>query len=95
MPCRNDYDDHVSVGEVERQVHAVRAELEPLLCEACALLEDKGLLQKVSTKLNQWYHAHSEREKDRVAYEAAKKLTVKERKALGLDLDALAKKAQR
>lgn len=92
MPCRDDYP--VSSYDVEAAAQKVRAELEPMLCEACALLEDKGLLAKLTAPVRKWYEAHSKREQHRVALEAAQKLTVKERKALGLDLEALKKRAR-
>ena len=89
MPCRNDYDDSAACAE-----DRVRAALEPLLCEACAALEEKGLFPgQLSPELIKWYEAHSKKEKDRVAYEAVLKLTVKERKALGIDLNLLKKRA--
>jgi hypothetical protein len=89
MPCRDDYsqDDYAAANKV-------RAELEPLLCEACAFIENGGNLKKLSPALRKWYEAHSKKEQARVALEAAKKLTVKERKALGLDLGALDKAYQ-
>lgn len=95
MPCRDYYDDQISRSDVEAATNAVRAELEPLLCEAMAALENKGLLPgQLSPKLLRWYEAHSKREKNRVALEAAQKLTVKERKALGIDMDILRRKAK-
>ena len=87
MPCRDDYP--VSSYDVDAAANRVRAELEPLLCEAVAFVENEGNLKKLSPALRKWYEAHSKKEQARVALEAAKKLTVKERKALGLDLTAL------
>jgi hypothetical protein len=89
MPCRDDRDYQVTQGDVDAAAHSIRAELEPLLCEACAFVENEGNLKKLSPALRKWYEAHSKREQARVALEAAKKLTIKERKALGLDLTAL------
>lgn len=95
MPCRDDRDYQVTQGDVDAAARAVRAELEPLLCEAMAALENKGLLPgQLSPQLLKWYEAHSKREQHRVALEAAQKLTVKERKALGIDLDILKRRAR-
>ena len=87
MPCRDDYP--FSSYDVDAAANKVRAELEHLLCEACSFVENEGNLMKLSPALRKWYEAHSKKEQARVALEAAKKLTVKERKALGLDLTAL------
>jgi len=92
MPFRDDYP--VSSYDVESAANNVRAELEPLLCEACALLENEGMLKKLSKDLRTWYENHSKKEQHRVALEAAQKLTVKERKALGINLDVLKRKAR-
>lgn len=92
MPCRDDYP--VSSYDVDAAANRVRAELEPLLCEACALIEEQGLLKKLSQGLRKWYEGHSKKERHRVALEAAQKLTVKERKALGIDMDILRRKAK-
>jgi hypothetical protein len=95
MPCRDDRDYQVTQGDVDAAARAVRAELEPLLCEAMAALENKGLLPgQLSPQLLKWYETHSKREQHRVALEAAQKLTVKERKALGIDMDILRRRAK-
>ncbi len=87
MPCRDDYP--VSSYDVDAAANAVRAELEPMLCEAIAFIENEGNLKKLSPALRKWYEAHSQKEKARVAFVAAKNQTLKDRKALGLDLTAL------
>ncbi len=46
MPCRDDYPS--------TEAYNIRAELEPLLCEACDLLEKEGLLEKSSADLRAW-----------------------------------------
>lgn len=93
MPCRDDYP--VSSYDVDAAANCVRAELEPLLCEAMAALEEKGLLPgQLSPQLLKWYEAHSKKERHRVALEGAQKLTVKERKALGINMDVLRRKAR-
>lgn len=60
-----------------------------LLCEACALLEEAGILHKASVQLIDWYKLHEACEADRVRVEAAEKLSERERRLLGIDLAAL------
>lgn len=86
MPCRDDYPDTYSQGDMESLEYRVRKELEPLLCEACTLLEDSGALKKSTPELQAWYKKHEDCEKDRVRLEAAKKLTERERRLLGINL---------
>lgn len=82
MPCRDDYpdptyNDGVNAGkESGRKLGIAQAkrELEPLLCEACDLLEQAGKLKKASVALKTWAKEHEEKEKERVAKEAAAKL---------------------
>ena len=93
MPCRDDYPENYSHCDIQNAQAQIRAELEPLLCEACGLLENNNMLTKLSKPLLTWYDAHCKREVHRVAYEAALKLTEKERKALGIDFNALKLKA--
>lgn len=91
MPCRDDCPTEDSYSVEAR----VRAELEPLLCEACTLLEDRGALitTLASNELLVWYQLHTADESDRLRYEAALKLSERERKLLGLDLAQLKIKA--
>lgn len=86
MPCRDDYPMY-SEGALRGAEANVRAELEPLLCEACTLLEEYAILKKLgSPELLAWYQAHEECEQDRVRLEAAEKLTERERRLLGINL---------
>jgi hypothetical protein len=91
MPCRTD-DYYVSQDEGR----LVRAELEPLLCEACTILENHKLLAvQASPELKKWYKAHDQREEHRARLEAAEKLSEKERRILGIDLVALQRAAKK
>ena len=90
MPCRDDRDTcSVTQSDVDAAVYRVRQELEPLLCEACTHLNDLNLFDGVSKELRNWYELHEECEKHRVAYEAALKLTARERRLLGINLENL------
>lgn len=84
MPC---YDpprhEDCSAAEAAAQKRA------NLLCEACTLLEETGLLDRASKELQEWYKLHEELEADRVRLEAAEKLSERERRLLGIDLAAL------
>ncbi len=77
MPCRDDYPS--------TEAYNIRAELEPLLCEACDLLEKEGLLEKSSADLRAWAKKHEAQEFSRIRKEALDKLSPKERRALGLE----------
>lgn len=90
MPCRmDDYPSNLNQNDVDQAVFKVRNELEPLLCEACTLLEETGALSKSTKELQKWYQTHEECEKDRVRLEAAEKLTERERRLLGIDIKNL------
>jgi hypothetical protein len=84
MPCR-DYD---LVPETIEEVKVKPS----LLCEACALLEETGLLVKASVELQDWYKKHEAGETDRLRLEAAQKLTERERRLLGINIEALRSK---
>lgn len=105
MPCRDDYpDNRTQFLELEYRVaqkatketeQRIRAELEPLLCEAMTVLENEGSLPgQLSPELLAWYKNHSEKEKDRLRLEAAQKLTEKERQVLGINIQELARIVQ-
>jgi hypothetical protein len=82
MPCRDDYPQDGT------EATRLRAELEPLLCEAVDLLdqlEGKGATVNMSKKLRAWAKKHEAGEQVRIRQEALEKLTPKERRALGLD----------
>lgn len=90
MPCRAECaTDTYSQNDVKAAEHRVRAELDPLLCEACTLLEEHKLLTASTPALQTWYRQHEECEKERVKYEAALKLNERERRLLGINLAAL------
>lgn len=89
MPCRDDRDDYFTESRV-------RDELEPLLCEACTLLDDlHGLSTKGSAQLKAWYKQHTAHEEDRVRYEAALKLNERDRRLLGINLAQLKAAAEK
>lgn len=96
MPCR-DYDpnDNSNVYNTlsELRSQLAKAPKPSLLCEALSLLEENGLLDKVSKELKQWYADHESKESHCVRLEAAEKLSVRERRLLGIDLELLRKKA--
>ena len=80
MPCRDDYP-----ANPEHTVLGIKAKLIPLLCEACDLLEKKGLLDQASADLRAWAKEHEAEEFSRIRREALDKLSPKERRALGLE----------
>lgn len=89
MPCRDDrgiYDQ-----EIAKQKEAIKTAPADLLCEACTLLEDHDLLSKASKELRDWFVLHERHEVNRVKLEAAKKLSARERRLLGVDIVALQK----
>ena len=89
MPCR-DWDPTPGPS-----VQYIETGIKPsLLCEACALLEEAGLLKKASKELKEWYKKHEEGEADKVRLEAAEKLSERERRLLGIDIEALRRKAK-
>lgn len=59
-------------------------ELGVLLCEAGVLIEEAGLAKKMSPKLRSWLKEHEKFEMEKTRQEALKKLTAKERRALGV-----------
>jgi hypothetical protein len=93
MPCRDDRDDNCSVTAIAT-AEAAAEKSAYLLCEACALLEEAGVLSQASNELKAWYKLHEALEADRVRLEAAQKLTVRERRLLGIDLTELKLQAQ-
>ena len=89
MPCR-DWDP--TPGPT---IQYVETGIKPsLLCEACALLEEAGVLKKASKELRAWYKMHEAKEADKVRLEAAQKLSERERRLLGIDLAALQSKVK-
>lgn len=87
MPCR-DYDD-VTPTEL------MKFTLKPsLLCEACELLEQHGLLNHASQDLKNWFQLHENAEADRVRLEAAQKLTERELRLLNIDIEYLRSKVK-
>ncbi len=93
MPCRSDYPDTYTEGDINSARMQVRAELEPLLCEACSLLENAHVLQSATPELQAWFKKHEKCEEDRVRLEAAQKLTERERRLLGISIEDLQTKA--
>ena len=105
MPCR-DWDgiDDATCARVETA--SVKAELATakqalaeapkpsLLCEACSLLENTGALVHASQELKDWYKKHEKKEEHKVRLEAAEKLSERERRLLGIDINALRAKAK-
>ena len=89
MPCRDDGYDYSQV--IAQQKEAAKVSPGYLLCEACSLLEEAGLTDKMSTDLRSWYDNHEKHETARVKLEAAKKLSNRERRLLGVDIVALQK----
>jgi hypothetical protein len=90
MPCRDDRDyQPISQADIDNTEKRIRAELEPLLCEACTFLENHHAMSLASKELQSWYKAHDKREEHRVRLETALKLSEKERRILGIDLEAL------
>lgn len=91
MPCydppRDDEDCAAAEAAAEKRAN--------LLCEACTLLEDAGLLSRASDELKAWYKLHEAVEADRVRLEAAQKLNERERRLLGINLAALTNKVKR
>lgn len=96
MPCRDDRDDDYTASKSELASASAAAEKRAyLLCEACTLLEEAGLLSQASDELKQWYKLHEALEADRVRLEAAQKLNERERRLLGINLADLASKVKR
>lgn len=94
MPCR--YDDYSpSQSSYESGKADAMKQMVPLLCEACTLLEEAKFLSKASEPLKKWYKEHEECESDRVRYEAALKLSERERRLLGINLEQLASKVKK
>jgi hypothetical protein len=57
------------------------------LCDVLTLLEDKELLKTIDIPQDilDWWDGHQSREKDKVKKEALAKLSMKERRALGIE----------
>ena len=75
MPCRDDG------YPTEEQAPAW------MLCEAMTIIENNELMGEPSKDLLAWWKLHSEKEEARVRAEAARKLTSRERLALGINSD--------
>lgn len=96
MPCR-DYRDDDCIANARSEAATATAAAEKrayLLCEACTLLEEAGLLSRTSDELRAWYRLHEALEGDRVRLEAAQKLSERERRLLGINLAELERKAK-
>ncbi len=101
FPCSKCHKSHFDMSECpfyiyakdEKEDVAPRA-TEPLLCEALTLLEETGGLAKASKELQDWYAAHESFEEDRVRFEAAQKLSKRERRLLGINIAALKAKVK-
>jgi hypothetical protein len=93
MPC---YDSRDRDGDCEALAAAELAaeKRANLLCEACTLLEEVGMLSQASEELRNWYKLHESLEADRVRLEAAQKLTKRDLRLLGIDLSELERKAK-
>jgi hypothetical protein len=95
MPCRDWGDDKCSdIALIEAQTALAAAPKPSLLCEACSLLENAGLLGQASDELRQWYVKHEKKEEHKVRLEAAEKLSERERRLFGIDIVALRAKAK-
>lgn len=96
MPCRDWGDDKCSddIALVEVRQALAAAPKPSLLCEACSLLENSGLLDKASPELKDWYAKHEKKEEHKVRLEAAEKLSERERRLFGIDIVALRAKAK-
>lgn len=73
MPCKDD-GDCITVPEW-------------MLCEALVIIENNELIGECSKDLHSWWIKHGTQEAARVKREAAAKLTPRERRVLGLDVD--------
>ncbi len=91
MPC---YDPPRDINDDRETAEAAAEKRANLLCEACALLEEAGLLEHASEDLKKWYTLHEAPEADRVRLEAAQKLSERERRLLGINLAELERKAK-
>jgi len=95
MPCR---DDGYEISDKEYR-EGLRKQVDSLtdsLCSACRLLEQKNLLEKLPTKVREWWEEHKKADLVREARERAEKaqqalkekalakLTQAEKRALGL-----------
>lgn len=95
MPCTNGPDDYRE--ELHRDIENLRkhaAKLSGWLCDMCQIIDEIntdtfiGDLE-IPAEIQEWYHAHTVAEEDKIRAEAAKKLTKRERKALGIDENGL------
>lgn len=94
MPCYDSRDSDCSEAKALVAAEAAAEKRANLLCEACTLLEEAGLLSQASDELNAWYKLHEALEADRVRLEAAQKLSERERRLLGINLAELERKAK-
>lgn len=99
MPCR-EWDPETNISSLTSTVCDLQSQLAKapkasLLCEAMALLEEHGLLEKASADLKKWYADHESQESHKVRLEAAEKLTKRERRLLGIDLENLKSKVKK
>lgn len=102
MACR-DWDDAEKLSNNNENL-SLRQEIEnlrlkllsmplpSLLCEACTILENVGEFKNASSELKKWFLQHEEKEANKLRVEAAEKLSVRERRLLGIDLEALKRK---
>jgi len=66
MPCRDYFDEDISKTEVRikhlksdiSKIREKRDSMARLLCEACEIIEKKGLIDKMSSELKHWKWAH-------------------------------------
>lgn len=89
MPCYDSRDSDCSEAKALAAAEAAAEKRANLLCEACTLLEEAGLLSHASEELKKWYKLHEALESDRVKLEAAQKLSKREQRLLGIDLAEL------
>lgn len=105
MPCRDDFwcneckeqhDYFCPKEEARRKTKSSPPATISLLCEACEILLEEGILDTHASKeLQNWFIEHERVEGDRLRYEAARKLTERERRLLGIDLNSLADKVKK
>lgn len=96
MPCRDWDDDAARNAAYDNGLREAlaKAPKPSLLCEACAILENAGLLSQASPELKAWYQKHEAGEADKIRLEAAEKLSERERRLLGIDIETLKRKAK-
>ena len=86
MPCRND-DSYMLETDGDDDAKDWQ------LCEAMTLIETNELLEECSDDLRIWWAKHRDGEVARVRGEAARKLALRERLALGIEIDGKPSKA--